>query len=109
MWYKPSVDVTFTWAEVSRMISLSESHYDGVCRQLSVDGKLNGMRNRFYCSYSGGMATWSLNATIEERLTATEADLLSKVCERDPVMLYKLQQVFNVLNDKWNEMNPQPW
>ena len=109
MWYKPSADVTLTWGEVSRMISLSEAHYDGVCRQLSNDGMLNGMRNRFYASYSGGMATWSLNATIEVRLTATDADLLSKVCERDPVMLYKMQQVFRALNDKWNEMNPQPW
>lgn len=109
MWYRPSVDVTFTWEEVATMIDLSERHYDYVCRQLSVDGTLNGMRNRFYAQYDGGIATWPATATIEVRLTSTDADLLSKVCERDPAMLYKMAQVFHALNDKWNEMNPQPW
>lgn len=109
MWYAPSVDVEFTWAEVAAMISFSETHYDYVCRSLSDNGTLNGMRNRFYAKYDGGMGTWAPTATIEVRLDTHDADLLAKVCERDAVMLHKLQQVFGALNDKWNEMNPKPW
>lgn len=108
-WYAPSVDVEFTWAEVAAMISLSESHYDFLCREQSDKGFLNGMRNRMYAEYDGGVATWSPTAKINYRMDSDSADLLAKICERDPALCYKVVQIFRALNDKWLEMNPKPW
>lgn len=117
MWYQPSVDVELTWAEVESMILLSEMHYDYRCKSLSVPGEgaiLNAMRNMFEARLplrTGSPDDLAVRkvTTITYRLTETEANLLAKVCERDPQMLHKMTQVFRALENKWKELNPQPW
>ena len=97
-WYQPQADVEFTWTEVEALILYSERHYDPTCQQLSQPGGvLNGMRNMFEFQGKG--------ATIVYRLNADEAQLLAKVSECDPSLLYKTANIVNEHNKAWRGIN----
>jgi len=98
MWYQPQADVEVTWTEVESLMLLSERHYDVKCRELGQQGgALYGMRNMFETQGKG--------AVVVYRLDMDKAQLVAKVSEADPALLYKFAGLVKQLNDGWRGIN----
>lgn len=75
--FEPKAIIRFTREEVNALKRLSEGHYDGKCRSLSVPGDgaiINGLLNSFEVEGDVEFAEWTC--------LFRDVDLLAKVCEQ---------------------------
>ncbi len=92
--YLVKAKVAFSETDIFSLFLYSEMHYDGLCRAQSKQGGiLWGLRNRLE---NGFAVTY---------LTASEVDLLGKVCEVDPIMCGKLSATMRIMNHEYENLN----
>jgi hypothetical protein len=87
-----NVEVVLTRREIAVLMSRSANHYDGVCRAAGkLGGFLYGINNRL------------LDVdVVEVEVTADELNLLMKICERGPILLYRdLREAFDSIQKKY--------
>jgi hypothetical protein len=94
--YDVSADVKMSWEEVNRLFALAEQHYDGRCRmQAQLGGILHSMVKYF---------TPGEDLTV--RLLTAQVDLLCKIAERDPELLFMLKAIFFGMDAEYRKVNP---